>query len=303
VKRPSRILRQGPRTIEIIGARSPGLRDFYHYMVGASWGRSLAILAGCFLAVNALFALIYMLTGGINNAAEGSFADAFFFSVQTLGTIGYGAMYPVSLAANLVVTVETMLGLMGLAITTGLVFAKFSRPTARIMFSKVALIATRDGVRTLMFRVANERSNSVVEATVKVSLLRSEVTREGESVRKMYEVPLVRNTSPAFILSWTVLHPVVPGSVLHGLTQEEMVKQDVQLFVSLTGLDETTSQTIHARHTYQVSDLVWDARFVDVITMHPDGRRVVDYGRFHETLPVDPPAAEAAPAPDVKAAG
>lgn len=293
---PRRYLQQFGQRLEIIGVRPPGLRDVYHYMVGATWGRVVLVLFACFLGVNTLFATIYMLIGGIEGARPGQFSDAFFFSVQTIGTIGYGVMYPKTLTAHLVVTSETMVGMMSMAIITGLVFAKFSRPTARVMFSQVACIALRDGVPTLMFRVANERNNSVVEATMRVSLLRNERTKEGEFIRKIYDVPLLRSTSPAFILSWTALHQIVPGSPLYGLTQEDLEALAVQIQVTLIGLDETIAQNIHARYSYQAKDLRWDVRLDDVI-IDVEGRRVVDYTRFHDVVPIEGSSVRALVAP------
>jgi len=290
---PRRILQQGGRQLEIIGVNRPGLRDFYHFMVGASWSRVLLIFVGFFLGANVLFATLYTAVGGINGAREGSFADAFFFSVQTLGTIGYGVMAPQTLTSHLIVTVETMTGMLSMAITTGLVFAKFSRPTARVLFSKVACIGRRDGVPTLTFRVANERANGIVEATLKVAMLRTEVTKEGEVVRKLVDLPLVRSTSPAFTLSWTAMHPVVPGSPLYGMTEEDFRRHEAQIFVSLTGLDETLAQTIHARYVYSFADLRWEVRFADVM-VEREGRRVIDYTLFHEVVPVDVPSINSA---------
>jgi inward rectifier potassium channel len=243
-----------------------------------------------FLVINAGFAVAYLLTDGISGARRGSFWDAFFFSVQTMGTIGYGTMSPANFAANVLVTLESMVGLLGLAMVTGLVFAKFSRPVARVMFSKVAVITHRDGVPTLMLRVANERANHIVEAQLRLALLRNERTLEGEWVRRIQDLSLVRSQSPAFTLSWTVLHPILPNSPLYGATAQKMAEQEYEIIVTLTGIDETLSQNIHARHSYQAGEIVWNARFADVLTILPDGRRQLNYAKFHEVIPAEPAA-------------
>lgn len=285
------VTRPGRKTIEILGASSPGVRDLYHLLIGAPWWSVLVGTMAIFLAINAGFAGCYLLTDGIAGARPGSFWDAFFFSVQTMGTIGYGTMSPANFAANVLVTLESMFGLLGLAVVTGLVFAKFSRPVARVMFSKVAVITHRDGVPTMMFRVANERANHIVEAQLRVALLRNEQTLEGEWIRRIQDLSLVRSQSPAFTLSWTVLHPIQAHSPLYGVTPQKMAEQDYEIIVTLTGIDETLSQNIHARHSYVAEEIVWNARFADLLTVLPDGRRQVNYAKFHEVVPAESAAA------------
>jgi inward rectifier potassium channel len=280
----------GRKTVEILGASSPGARDLYHLLIGAPWWSVLLGTAVIFLVINTGFAVAYLLTDGISGARRGSFWDAFFFSVQTMGTIGYGTMSPANFAANVLVTLESMVGLLGLAMVTGLVFSKFSRPVARVMFSKVAVITHRDGVPTLMLRVANERANHIVEAQLRLALLRNERTLEGEWVRRIQDLSLVRSQSPAFTLSWTVLHPILPNSPLYGATAQKMAEQEYEIIVTLTGIDETLSQNIHARHSYQAGEIVWNARFADVLTILPDGRRQLNYAKFHEVIPAEPAA-------------
>jgi len=196
------------RARDLVGLRRSTFQDIYYFLIAARWRVVLGIYASAYLLLNVLFGLVYRWTGGIANARPGSFADAFFFSAETLGTIGYGVLAPVSRAAHLVATLENMVGLLALATFTGLTFAKFSRPKSRVIFSDVAIIAPRDGRPTFSFRVANERVNHVVEATLRVTLVRSEVTAEGERFRRMYDLPLARDRSPAFVLTWTALHPI-----------------------------------------------------------------------------------------------
>ncbi|MGZ3460334.1 MAG: ion channel, partial [Archangium sp.] len=222
----------------MLGARRAGLRDIYYYFVSGSWWRLLGAFVVTYLSINLLFACAYLAAGGVQNVAPGSFADPFFFSVQTFATIGYGGMFPTGLAAHLLVTGESMLGLIYVAMGTGLVFAKFSRPRARVLFSKVAVIAPRNGVPTFMFRAANERVNHIVEAQMTVALLRTEHTLEGERIRRIIDLPLVRSQSPVFMLSWTVMHPVTPDSPLFGATPESLAEQQAEVIVTLTGMDE-----------------------------------------------------------------
>jgi inward rectifier potassium channel len=271
------------RARDLVGLRRSTLSDFYYFLIASKWRVVLLIYGGGYLLTNALFALIYTWTGGVTNARPGSYSDAFFFSAETLGTIGYGVFAPHSFPAHMVSTFENMVGLLLLATFTGITFAKFSRPRARVMFSNVAVVAVRNGVPTLTFRVANERVNHVVQATLKVTLVRSEVTSEGERFRRMVDMPLVRNESPAFVLTWSALHVIDESSPLHGVTPDTFAQGMMEILVTFTGWDETLAQTIYARQSYVAAELRWNHRFLDVIRMSPDGSRQIDYARFHET--------------------
>jgi len=261
--------------------------DLYYGLVASSWPRLLTLLAATFLAVNALFALAYFaLPGSVENARPASFADAFFFSVQTMATIGYGKLAPATPAANAIVTIEVLVGLLGVATVTGLVFAKFSRPTARVLFSSRAVIAPREKVPSLMFRMANERGNAIVEAQVHVVLVRNETTAEGERMRRFHDLEMSRRQTALFMLSWTAIHPITTASPLHGATPESLDAAEAEIVVSLLGIDEQFSQTVHARHRYRAADIVWNARFADILFR--DGQRELDYARFHEVIPLPP---------------
>jgi len=194
-------------------------------------------------------------------------------------------MYPKTDYANVLVTIEALVGLMGLAMGTGLMFARFSRPTARVLFSGVAIIAPLNGVPTLMFRAANERRNQILEAQMGVSLLRNEVTAEGESMRRFYDLKLLRSQTRNFSLTWTVMHQIDESSPLYGETPESLAETETDIVITLTGLDETVSQTVHARHYYMTEEILWNMRFVDILSRKPDGRRMIDYTRFHDVTP------------------
>jgi inward rectifier potassium channel len=265
--------------------------DLYYFLITLSWTRLLLIIVAIFALINSAFALAYMLDGGVTNARPGSFADAFFFSVQTMATIGYGVMAPGSIFANVLVSIEAMSGLTALAVVTGLVFARFSRPTARVRFSRKAVIATRDGVLSLMFRVVNERSNRIVEADTHVVLARQVVTREGERVRNFEDLTLSRGRNALFSLSWTVIHPINDHSPLFGETRESLGASRAMVIASLTGMDETFLQNVHARHAYFADDIVWGMRFADILEELPGQGFTIDYSRFDDLVPADRPSA------------
>lgn len=275
---------QRRRQLRVLNTRPPGLRDLYYGLLRTSWTRLFLLAAVAYLAINALFGLAYSLVGGVTNAAADSYLAHFFFSVQTFGTIGYGYMYPESTAAQSLVTAEAFASLFINAVVTGLAFAKFARPTARVLWTQAAVVSDRDGVPTLMFRVANERRNHVVEATIRAAVVRSEVTREGERFRKVVDLPLVRSSTPTFILTWTVMHQITKDSPLYGLTPESLSLQQCELVLTLTGLDETLGQTIHARMSFVAGEVHFGRRFGDIIASDERGR-VLDYARFHDTEP------------------
>lgn len=258
-------------------------RDPYHLMLTIPWVGFFSIIVLFYVIVNSLFALAYLAGGDcIQNAVTGSFLDAFFFSVQTLATIGYGSMYPKTPYANTIVMVEAMTSLVGIALLTGLAFARFSRPTARVLFSRVAVVTMHDGCPTLIFRTANQRRNQILEAQMLVYLMRDEVTAEGHFIRKIYDLELLRSHSPSFTLTWSIMHKVNPSSPLYNFTQESLTQTRSTIVVSLSGLDETVSQVLHARHNYSPRDIICNGRFVDIIHHTQEGHRYIDFKYFHD---------------------
>ena len=255
--------------------------DTYHYLVSAHWPLILLAIATVFCATNVLFALGYMEIGGVANAHPGSFRDAFFFSVQTLATIGYGTMTPRSDMANVLVTLEAMTGGIGLALTTGLVFAKFSRPTSRVRFSKLAAIGDLQGRRCLMFRMANERDERIIQPQLYAVLLLSEHEDTGGYFLRVHDVELTRDRHAFLSLSWLVIHPIDERSPLAGAGPDTLSERRAELVISLTGIDEGLSQTVHANHTYRAEDIRWNARFLDILRPHEDDW-MVDYSRFDD---------------------
>ena len=273
--------------VRILGAPPTPLRDIYHAFLKARWWQAIGGIVVAYMLLNALFALAYRFVGGIANARSDSYADAFYFSVQTLGTIGYGSMYPTTPMANALVTVESVTGLLVLALVTGLVFAKFSRSTARIAFSHHVTIAPMDGVPTLMVRVGNERSSQIMDAHIRVTLVRTEHTLEGMTFYRMIDLVLLRERLPALSRSWTVMHAITADSPLHGQSPASLRAAEVELLVTVMGLDDTTVQPVHAQHTYLHEAIVWGKRHADVLDELPDGSLTLDVRKFHDLVDCD----------------
>jgi inward rectifier potassium channel len=207
--------------------------------------------------------------------------------VQTIATIGYGGMYPLTRYAHIVVVIEAMTGMLGIAVITGLTFTRFARPSARVLFCNKITITPRDGVPHVMFRMANWRRNRIVEAQLRVVLLVTERTREGEMLRRQVDLPLVRDRTALFFLTWTAMHKIDAESPFHGpAAMDKLAERRTEIYLSLMGFDETIGQTIHARHEYTLSDIVPGARFADVLGSDERGRFQIDYSKFHDVVPL-----------------
>ena len=271
--------------VDVINAPTDLLGDLYHVLLRSPWWVTMAAIAALVLAVNVVFGFVFLLTGGIANARPGSFTDAFFFSVQTVGTIGYGAMYPTTLPAHLAVTAESIVALAVAAVATGLVFSKFAIPQAKLEFAKCAVIYRNNGVPTLAIRLANTRGNFIMQTQVRVVLTRAETSAEGVPFYRMYDLKLMRDWSPALGRSWQVLHPIDPDSPLHGATEESLRRQDIEIMIALSGLDQTSSQTIQGSWRYLPETLRFGHRYADMLTPRPDGRLTLDYSKLHDITP------------------
>lgn len=278
----------GPLRLVREGLPSELLVDTYHFLIRASWPVLFGLILAAFIVMNCLFAIGYLIDGGIENARHGSFGDAFFFSVQTMATIGYGKMAPVTTGSNILVSFEALFGLMALALVTGLVFAKFSRPSSGVRFSRCAVISEHDGVRSLMFRMANARTEEIVDAQVQVALTRTETTLEGKMILRVRDLALTRYRNPMFGLTWTAVHPITETSPFYMLKPGDLKPNSSWLVVSLTGLDGMLSQTIHARYVYGAGDIRWGARFVDLFRQEPDGSWYMDLASFDDTEQAPP---------------
>lgn len=263
-------------------------RDPYHLFLTVPWSFFAGIVATLYFAINAGFAFLYLLDPvAIAGVKTPTFFDAFFFSVQTFASIGYGVLNPQSFYANVVVTIEALSSLFGIALVTGLIFARFTKSSAKILFSKVAVVHTHNGIPTLSFRAANERRNNILSAQLRVFLMRDEISLEGEFMRRFYELKLERNYSPSFTIGWTVMHQIDPESPLFGCTQESLMQVHAQIVVSLSGIDETIANAIHARYTYSAQSILFNHRLVDTLRTTVDGHGYIDYARFHDAEPIE----------------
>jgi inward rectifier potassium channel len=272
------------RTIERRGLVRGGFRDFYYGFMTLPVPALLGLFILVFILVNLAFAALYFITGGIAGARPGDFGDDVFFSVQTLSTTGYGALYPKSQTANIIASFEIMAGLLGTALATGMLFARLSRPRAHVLFSRVAVLHKRNGRDTLMFRVSNQRRNQITDARMTVITLQDETDDHGQVMRRQAELKLERDRSPVFSLSWSVMHVVDETSPLFGLDAAAMARCGTVLICTLNGLDDTLLATVVARYFYGAEDIRFGHRFVDIFDRHEDGSFAIDYTKFHDTI-------------------
>lgn len=280
------LVRETGRVAVIRGRTDGRYTDFYHQTLTASWPVFLTGLLALFLILNLIFAGFYMLDpSGFANAHSGDFWERFVFSVQTMGSVPYTEATPRSRYVDVVVIIEAFIGILYIGTLTAVIFARLSRPSARVVFSKVAIITPYDGVPTLMFRAANQRGNQVLDASVNVTLARQATSAEGLTMRRFDELPLLRGRTSLFALSWTIMHRIDENSPLHGLSAEQIDAAEMEIVILLSGRDEVLADTIYARHAYSPDEIRWNHRFVDVLSISEDGQRVVDLTKFHDTVP------------------
>jgi len=280
------------RTINADGSfnvRREGLRwrdaNPYLMLIDTTWPRFLIIVLAGFLTVNMVFAFLYLMIGIENlrglESDMSAFANAFFFSVHTLTTVGYGNVYPQGPWANIISSIEAATGLMLFAIATGLLYGRFSRPSARILYSKNALIAPYQDGTSLQFRVTNARKNVLMNMDARVMLMTVE-TRDGELKRSFVELPLERPGVYFFALTWTIVHPIDSASPFFGKTAEELATQSAELLILIQGFDDTFSQVVHSRYSYRHDEIVWGAKFIPAFKVSPKGDLVVEVDRIDE---------------------
>ena len=261
--------------------------NFYHWLLGTSWASFMLLVVLVYLGTNLVFAFAYLACGdgAITHAQSGSLLDVFFFSVQTMATIGYGRMTPVGSWPNAIVTFEAFFGIVYSALTTGLAFARFTRPTAGVRFSKVAVVGNHDGIKTLKFRVANDRSSHIVEAQLRLWLIAESMTSEGERYRRSVELALHRSESPVFSLTWTAMHSVDETSALNDYLGNSALNGRWHLLITFTGYHESLANQVYARHVYLPRDVQQNATFVDIVTVSSDGGRIIDLSNFEQWVP------------------
>jgi len=274
-------VRSGHLEFQKINADERDLRDIYHWMLRLTWPQFAALILTIYVAINLVFSVFYYLGAGCIAGAE-SFSDDFFFSVETLATVGYGHFYPDSLYGHTVATVEIMTGMFGLAVITGLIFVRFSRPTARMVFSHTLVVAPFDGQSALMMRVANLRHQAMAEAEFRMMLVRNEIVKEGE-IRRFYTLPLQFDRLITFPVAVTIRHIIDEESPLYGLRLEDLEKSDTRILASIVCIDTVIPAPVQSQWDYTWRDIRYGHRFVEIYADIDDNRFTVDYGRLHET--------------------
>ena len=280
----SRLRSLSPRRGIIVEGVKTNWSDIYHTSMLVSWPVFLGALAGLFLFLNIVFAVLYELRpGGIANADPKDYVAPFFFSVETLSTTGYGDMHPQTLYVHAVATLEMFVSVVATAAMTGLVFARLSRPRSRLVFARSPVVTRHDGVDTLMVRLANARHSFISEASAKLWWLGPIVTVEGTRFVGFLPMRLLRSENPALSLSWTLFHPIDEASPLFGRSAEQLIADDVNLVISISGIDETSSQSVHSRHVYAADEINWGHQFVDMFRRDENDRMHVDFTKIHDT--------------------
>ncbi len=279
------VVRVGGREIIAEGLHLNFWADISHRCMTASWPAFIGGAVLVFIVFNAVFASFYWIGDQpISNVPGGAYIDYLYFSIETLSTAGYGDMHPQTHYGHFIAAVELFTGIFSMSLMTGLIFARFSRPNARLLFAAHPVISSHEGKATLMVRFANERHNMITNATARLWLLKKAVSMEGHSYRRFFELPLDRNEHPAFALSWTLYHVLDEDSPLYGLDAEDFDASDVSFFVVVSGYDVVAAQTVHARKAYDHADIRFGHRYADILDTSEDGRIRIDYGRFHETV-------------------
>lgn len=283
-----RILSIGNRKIVTDGLPNLFWHDIYHYAMTATWPAFFLVMAVIFMVANGLFAFLYLTApAGIANQSPPGFLGAFFFSVETFATVGYGDMHPVTPLAHTISTVEIFCGMSFVALFTGVMFARFSRPRARILFADHPVVGPFDGRPTLIIRAANARQNVIVDASARLRMLRYETTLEGETMRRVYDMKLVRETHPMFVIGWNIMHVIDKSSPLFSLTPADLERDGVGFILTIDGVDETTSQPMQSRFTYSHDAVHWNHRYEDLLSTDENGIDHLNYARFHMTQPID----------------
>jgi inward rectifier potassium channel len=281
----ARVVRFGDREIITEGLHLSFWADISHRCMTASWPAFIGGAALVFIAFNAVFAFFYWIGNQpIANVPGGAYIDYLYFSIETLSTAGYGDMHPDTHYGHFIATIELFTGIFSMSLMTGLIFARFSRPNARLLFVDNPVIFSHDGKPTLMLRLANERHNIISNATAKLWFFKNIVTLEGEQLRRFYELQLTQSQNPGLALSWTLYHVLDEKSALYGLSADDLAAFKASLVVVVSGYDVVAAQTVHARKSYEYSDIRFGHRYVDILGTSEDGRLRIDYGRFHETM-------------------
>ena len=281
-------VRTGQLEFHKLNADQRDMRDAYHWMLRLHWPQFAALILSIYLVINLVFSLFYYLGGPCIDGAE-SYSDDFFFSVETLATVGYGHLYPETFYGHMVATVEIMCGMFGMAMITGLIFVRFSRPAARMIFSHNLVVSPFDGYPALMLRIANLRHHAMVEAEFRVMLIRKEITREGEEMRRFYPLTLQFDHLITFPVALTIRHIIDETSPLHGQTPADLEKCDARILTSIVCVDTVIPAPVQSQKDYTWRDIRFGHRFVEIYKELDNHTFDVDYGRLHEIEEVPQP--------------
>jgi inward rectifier potassium channel len=287
-ERRSHLVTIGLREIETHGLGTGFWSDLYYRSMTVNWPVFFGTAAAIFIALNAVFAFLFWLGNEpIANVAPNLPLplSLFYFSIETLATVGYGDMHPQTNYGHLVATVEIFTGMSFLAVMTGLIFARFSRPKARFVFARHAVVGTYQGLPTLMIRIANARHNTISQATARLWMFRLEHTKEREQFRRYYELKLDRREHPMFSLSWTLLHVIDESSAFHGMTADDFAAIEGALILNVDGVDDSSAQRLYSRQIYSRHDIRWGHRYRDITSLSEQGRLLLDYTKFHDIVP------------------
>jgi inward rectifier potassium channel len=285
-KRGRHLIGISGREIETRGLADGFWTDLYHRSMTVYWPTFFGTAAGIFIFLNTVFAFLYWLGNEpVANVAGNEPIGLFYFSVETLATVGYGDMHPQTHYGHFIATIEIFTGMSFLAVMTGLIFARFSRPRARFIFAKNPVVTIHEGQPTLMIRIANERNNTISQARARLWLIRMETTAEGSQFRRYYELLLDRSEHPMFMLSWSIFHVIDETSPLYRATQAELAAVDTALTLNVSGVDDNSAQYLYARKLYNHTDIRWNHRYRDITSFSKTGSLVIDYSMFHDIVP------------------
>ncbi len=263
--------------------------NYYHQLISMSWAKFLLLNLAVYIIVNVLFALIYMLIGVdkiaglVQKNLIDDFANAFFFSVQTLTTVGYGVLSPTGFLAGLVASLEALSGLLLVALATGLLYGRFSKPSAKIIFSDNAIISPYKDINALEFRIANLRNNTLIDMQASLMFTTNYKSENGDWIRNYYNLELERSHIHFFPLTWTIVHPISENSPLYKLTRKDLLAQNVEFLILIKGFDDTFAQQVHSRYSYLGNEIHWGRKFEKAFTANMQGDLVVELGKINDT--------------------
>lgn len=271
--------------VSAIGGENAFWSDLYHRAMTARLTTFILALCGVYVFNNFIFAILYDLdSNAVSNVVEPHLINLFFFSVESFTTVGFGDMHPADSWGHFIFSLEGFVAILQLATLTGLIFARFSKPRARILFADHPVIARQDGAMNLMIRTANARNNFISDATAQLWATRVEHNKEGQRYRRFHELPLTRQQNPAFALSWTVFHEINKASLLYGLTAKDLAAAEYFFILTIKGVDETSSQDLRARKSYTEDQILWGHRYADILSNSENGDLTLDYREFHKTV-------------------